>query len=292
MFEPAAADTLATRPASGERTRAGAPFAAAATMLDQLASARGQIDIWVTRVADVPQWVLAAQYDGVLSDDERLQHDKFVFEKDRRRYLVTRALVRYALSRHMPIAPLQWHFDRTDFGKPVIGNRHAAVAGLEFNISHSTNVVVLAVTRGRRLGVDVEDLRADVPLEIATGCFAGQEITQLHALPAALQPARFLDFWTLKESYIKARGKGLSLPLHAFGFELGGERDLAIQIDPALDDAPSNWRFWQWRPSPDSVGALCVENQAGAPSAITVRRTIAFVQEEIIPFDILRMSPR
>ena len=93
MFEPAAADTLATRPASGERIRAGAPFAAAATMLDQLASARGQIDIWVSRVADVPQWVLAAQYDGVLSEDERRQHDKFVFEKDRRRYLVTRALV-------------------------------------------------------------------------------------------------------------------------------------------------------------------------------------------------------
>lgn len=290
MSEAGALAGVATALAFGNPVRPDATLSAASAILDQLALRAGQVDIWVALVAEVPQPDLAAQYDAVLSDEERRQHGKFVFEKDRRRYLVTRSLVRYVLSRYVPVAPVCWRFNHTAFGKPFIENHHPAIAGLEFNISHSSQVVLLGVTRGRQLGIDVEDLRPDVPLEVATSCFSGKERAQLHALQPALRPGRFLDFWTLKESYIKARGKGLSLPLDEFGFELGTGCGLAVHFAAALNDAPSNWTFWQWRPSPDSIGALCVENQAGVASTITVRRTIPFVREEIRHFDALRMS--
>ena len=250
----------------------------------------GQIDVWVA-LADQPRDAeLAAWFGQVLTEDERRQHGKFMFEKDRRRYLLTRSLVRYVLSRYVPVAPADWRFEPTAFGRPQIANRHPGIDGLGFNISHSDRVILLGVTRDCQLGIDVEDLQRNVPLDVADSFFSAGEVGQLRALPPDLQARRFLDFWTLKESYIKARGKGLSLPLDQFGFDLSVEPQLQAYFDPGLNDAPRNWTFWQWQPSADSIAALCVENRPGIEKTITVRRTIPFVQEEGMAFDVLRVS--
>jgi len=246
------------------------------------------VDVWVAMTGDASE--LAPQFDQVLSDNERQQHGKFLFEKDRRRYLTTRLLVRYVLSRYVPIPPTEWRFGATAFGRPFIINSHPAIPGMTFNISHSDQVVVLGLARGCQLGVDVEDLCRNVPVDIASSFFSAAEIRQLHALPPAEQPHRFLDFWTLKESYIKARGKGLSLPLDKFGFELSGKRQLQVYFDASLNDSPGNWVFWQWSPSQGSIGALCVENQLGIGKTVTVRRTVPFVREEEMDFAVLRVS--
>ncbi len=251
----------------------------------------GQIDIWVAFVAEVSDADLAVQFDRVLIEDERQQHAKFRFEKDRRRYLVTRSLVRYVLSRYAPVQPADWRFASSDFGRPFIVDPHSAVQDLTFNISHSDQVVMLGMTRGRQLGIDVEDLRRNVPLDIAESCFSAIEIEQLRSLPPAVQQQRFLDFWTLKESYIKARGKGLSLPLEKFGFELSAERQVHAYFDASLNDSPRNWTFWQWRPSEANIAALCVENTPGIARQISVRRTLPFLWEEGMAFDVLRVSP-
>jgi 4'-phosphopantetheinyl transferase len=219
----------------------------------QLALRLGDIDIWVAVVGEAPDADLAAQFEQVLTGDERERHGKFVFEKDRRRYLVTRSLVRYVLSRYVPIRPADWRFKVTAFGRPFIINPHPAVSGLTFNISHSDQVALLGVTREGRLGIDIEDLRRNVPLDIAGSFFSSGEVRQLRSLPIASQPPRFLDFWTLKESYIKARGEGLSLPLDKFGFDLSGEGVLQAYFDASLNDLPVNWTFWQWRPTADSL---------------------------------------
>jgi 4'-phosphopantetheinyl transferase len=252
----------------------------------------GQVDVWVALVDQACEAERASRYEQVLTQEERLQRAKFVFEKDRRRYLVTRAMVRYVLSRYLPIRPQDWRFEATYFGRPCIINAHPGVAGLTFNISHSDQVVLLGVTRDAQLGIDVEDLQRNVPIDVADIFFAPGEIRQLRALPPALQAARFLDFWTLKESYIKARGKGLSLPLDQFGFELGVEPQLQVNFEPALNDAPHNWTFWQWRPSADSIAALCAESRPGIGHRIKVRRTIPFVMEQDMSFDVVRESSR
>jgi 4'-phosphopantetheinyl transferase len=249
-----------------------------------------QVDVWVVMIGDVSESDLTAQFHHVLIEDERRQHAKFLFEKDRRRYLVTRSLVRYVLSRYMPIAPLDWRFSPSAFGRPLIANRHPGVDGLTFNISHSDQVVVLGVTRQNHLGIDVEDVKRSVSIDIADSFFSAMEVRQLKSLPIALQGRRFLEFWTLKESYIKAKGKGLSLPLGKFGFEMIGERQLRAHFDLDLDDSSGSWIFWQWRPSMDSIAALCVQNSPGMGIDITVRRTIPFVCEQNMVFDVLRES--
>jgi 4'-phosphopantetheinyl transferase len=250
----------------------------------------GQVDVWVAMASDMSESEMAAQFDRVLSDHERRQHGEFLFEKDRRRYLTTRSLVRYVLSRYVPIPPAAWRFDATAFGRPFIVNSHPDVSAMTFSISHSDRVVVLGLARGCQLGIDVEDLHRNVPVAIAGSVFSAAEVRQLHALPPAGQPHRFLDFWTLKESYIKARGKGLSLPLDKFSFELTGKRQLQVCFDASLNDSPDHWTFWQWSPSRDSIAALCVENQTGIKKTIKVRRIVPFVREEEIDFDVLRIS--
>ena len=285
------ADTTVPALPCCDTTEPSGAFAArrAAAPCDLLTLQPGQIDLWVAPIAEVTQAALAAQYDTVLSEDERQQHGRFVFEKDRRRYLVTRALTRYVLSRYVPLAPAQWQFVPTGYGRPTIANCHPDVDDLVFNISHSDGTVLLGLTRAAQLGIDVEDLQRSVPVDIADRFFSQGEVRQLRALPTDRQAQRFLDFWTLKESYIKARGKGLSLPLDKFGFDLGDGSKVAAYFDAELDDSPRNWTFWQWRPGPGSIAALCVANGAAA-KCITVRRTIPFVREEMMDFDVIRMS--
>lgn len=259
-------------------------------VLDQLPLRQGEVDIWIAVVDEVREVELAAQFDCVLTADERVRHGRFLFEKDRRRYLVTRSLVRYVLSRYIPIAPADWRFEATEFGRPTIANDHPDTHGLTFNISHSDRVVLLGVTRDVQLGVDVEDLERRIPLDVADGFFSADEVRQLRSLPADLQPARFLDFWTLKESYIKARGKGLSLPLDQFGFDLSQQTGLQVWFDERLGDAPERWAFWQWRPSEGSIAALCLENRPGLEQRIAVRKAVPFVSEERIAFEVVSSS--
>jgi len=249
-----------------------------------------QADVWVAFVDEAFDAVAHRPELDVMSRGEWDRLGRFVFEKDRRRYRVTRLLVRHVLSRYVPIPPREWTFAATDFGRPLITNDDAAVQPIRFNISHSDKVVMLAVTRGLDVGIDVEDLDRDVPLDAAPSFFAADEVRQLSAMPDASKPRRFLDFWTLKESYIKARGKGLSLPLDRFSFDLEHEGELRFAVDPRLHDVAQRWSFWTWQPSPGSVAALCLGLPAGTPACIETRRVIPLLVEEPMGFHVQRSS--
>jgi len=83
--------------------------------------------------------------------------------------------------------------------------------------------------------------------EVAARFFSRVEAAALTDLPAKIRQARFFECWTLKESYIKARGPGLSIPLDRFRFRFEGENRVDFLVSPRLDDEPSRWRFWQFR---------------------------------------------
>lgn len=255
-----------------------------------LALAAGQADVWVAFVGEAAEAMGVRVSPDVMNSAEWAQHDRFVFEKDRCRYRVTRLLVRYVLSRYVPVAPRDWVFGSTDFGRPFIANNEPAAADLRFNISHSDQVVMLAITRGLDVGIDVEDLQRRVPLEVAGSFFAADEVRQLDALPQAMKPRRFLDFWTLKESYIKARGKGLSLPLNQFAFDLEHAGGVRLELDPRLQDMAGRWSFWAWQPSDHSLAALCLAVPAGSAAQIQGRRAIPFVSEEPMTLHLQRSS--
>jgi 4'-phosphopantetheinyl transferase len=268
----------------------GLPGAGSGAVWGERALPAGRVEVWAAFVGELDEAQAALQFEQVLSAQERARHGRFVFEKDRRRYLLTRSLVRYVLSRYVPLPPAAWRFEATAFGRPMVADPHPVARGLNFNISHSDRVVLLGVTRERELGIDVEDLLRPAPLEIADSYFAPAEVRQLRALAPELQPRRFLDVWTLKESYIKARGQGLSLPLDRFAFHLEGNRSLRVHFDAELDESPRRWSFWQWNPSPDSIAALCVQNQAGVAADIRVRHVVPFVHEQDAGFEPLRST--
>jgi 4'-phosphopantetheinyl transferase len=192
-----------------------------------------------------------------MSEPEAKQQRRFVFERDRHQYLVCRGLIRYTLSRYAPVAPADWQFSYNNYGRPEV-LRGLCDLPLRFNLSHTRGMGVLAITLSQDIGVDVEDTnRGDVGIHIADRYFSPREVADLRALPASQQPRTFFDYWTLKESYIKGRGMGLSLPLDKFSFELRHQPP-SIDIEPELNDPPTDWQFRQFNPNDRHLVALAV----------------------------------
>jgi 4'-phosphopantetheinyl transferase len=230
-------------------------------------------------------------YRSLLSEQEREQESRFHFARDRRRYLVTRALVRTVLSRYVPIRPQDWSFKADYYGRPRIENVVAQHEQLTFNISHTHSLIVLGVGRDRELGVDVENVAArEVSLDLAERFFAAEEAAALARVPAAGQQQRFFEYWTLKESYIKARGMGLSLPLDKFAFRYPDNGAVKIAIDPCLSDDPARWRFWQCKPSAPYLLAVCAERGRSGRANISARRVIPLEGDICVSLDFLRTS--
>lgn len=231
----------------------------------------GHVDLWFTRTDRVVP-ALAAQYHALLTPQELAQQRRFFFEKDRHRYLVTRALTREVLSRYVPVAPDKWRFESDAYGKPHVVDPTGAAKRISFNISHTDGLVAIGVGLDRALGIDVESMQRQAPLPIAERYFSPSESQALRRLPAHAQARRFWDLWTLKESYIKARGMGLSIPLDRFMFDLELPAAVSIAFAPGFDDLPSRWQFRQMRPTEHHLLAVCAE--AHRPVRLTVHETV------------------
>src|SRR6185295_2088423 len=218
-----------------------------------------EIHLWLAYYDEIGDRV-HFPYRQLLNAAEKEQESRFYFARDRRRYLVTRALVRTVLSRYIPIHPQEWVFSTNAYGRPDIVNAEARDASLSFNISHTNSLIVLGVTRRRALGVDVENFcERNVSMDIADRFFAPPEVAALSTVSRSEQQYRFFEYWTFKESYIKARGMGLSLPLDKFSFHYPDDHAVEIAIEPELADHPARWEFWQFQPSPEYLVAICAE---------------------------------
>lgn len=260
-------------------------------MADRLAVSADDIHLWLAYYDEIDDPLLHAHYRALMSRSEQDQEPRFYFARDRRRYLVTRALVRTVLSRYAGLAPAQWEFRTNPYGRPEIANVGLPGGQIAFNISHTHSLIILGVTRRRALGVDVENVQSrPVSLDIADQCFAQPEVATLARTPAELRQQRFFEFWTLKESYIKARGMGLSLPLSKFSFSFPAQRRVRIDIDPDLGDDPRRWCFWQFSPAVPYLAAICAERLAGSEPVITARKTVPLGVEEVFAPEFLLRS--
>jgi 4'-phosphopantetheinyl transferase len=224
-----------------------------------LAVAPAEAHLWYTPTAAVTPARLAA-YAPLLDDDERARAGRFVFARHRDAFTIAHALVRCTLSRYAAVAPAEWRFVANEHGRPrVHPSLTAAVGGLDFNLSHADGIAVVLVGRGM-LGVDVEPLERHAPLEVADRYFAPAEVRALAALPPPERPRRFLEYWTLKESYIKARGLGLALPLDAFAFDLDAGPRPRISFVPPIDDDGARWWFTHLCPSGRDLMAVALRD--------------------------------
>ena len=117
-------------------------------------ASRRDIDIWLTYYDEIVDDRQLAKLRLLLSDDEVAQESRFYFTDDRKRYLVTRAMVRMVLSRYALIAPEHWVFSKNAYGRPVIADAlveaEVQAQGLCFNLSHTRGLIALAVTRDRK----------------------------------------------------------------------------------------------------------------------------------------------
>jgi 4'-phosphopantetheinyl transferase len=249
--------------------------------LPRLPMADGNIDIWLAFYAEICDAAQLAAIRALLSDVEREQVARFRFADDRQRCLVTRAMVRTVLSRYAPIAPAEWTFSTNDFGRPEISNAAAEARGLCFNLSHSRGLIALGVSRRCRVGVDVENIRTrDVSAGIAEHFFAPGEAAALAGVAPDRRQDRFFEYWTFKESYIKARGMGLSIPLDRFSMHFPHDRAVRLDIDPELGDDGSRWRLWQFRPTPAHLLAVCAQRLREDEVVLSTRRIIPAHSEE------------
>ena len=240
-----------------------------------------EIHLWLA-FCDEAGEELHAAYRDILEPAEKEREPRFYFAADRRRYLVTRALVRTVLARYVPLAPRDWRFAANAYGRPEIASPQGRHAGLSFNISHTRDLIVMGVTRGRALGVDVENVgRRETVTDVAR-YFAPAEVSALARVPAAQRRHRFFEYWTFKESYIKARGMGLSLPLDRFSVHFPDDYTAELWIDPDLGDDGRRWELMQLRPTAEHLLAVCAERVAPAPSRLVVRQTVPLKSEKLL----------
>jgi 4'-phosphopantetheinyl transferase len=195
----------------------------------------------------------------VLSPDEREKAARFYFDKDRKQFVQARAALRFILSAYLQVDPQTLEFSYGPQGKPALANEHVD-NGLRFNLSRREGLALIAVTRGREIGVDVELVAADLPVfEIAETTFSEAELTTLHNLPEDLRVAGFFNCWTRKEAYVKARGEGLSFPLKNFNVSLTpGAAAQLIHVRDNLD-AVDRWTLQDVPVGDSYAAALAVE---------------------------------
>jgi len=245
----------------------------------------GAVHLWYTLSDDIAPPAALDAYLGLLSPEERTRHARFLNERARHEYLITRALCRTVLSRYADLAPVDWRFRANEWGRPEIDVLE--LGHLRFNLSNTRGLVACAVALDGEIGVDVEALdRVGDLLEIAERFMAAPESAAIRALPPDAQGFRFFTYWTLKEAYIKARGMGLSIPLDKFWFLLDGEggkgqapSGARMVLAPDMDDEAAGWSFAQLQPTDRHLLAVARREPAAFRAAeagfdLQVRRIV------------------
>lgn len=251
------------------------------------------VDVWLIFYDEIDEAALGGLR-ALLSVAEREQQTRFHLADDRKRYLATRAAVRCVLSRYAPVAPAEWAFASNRYGRPQIADRHAEASILSFNVSHARGLIALGIAWRRALGVDVEQVSMQQAslLEIAQRFFAPAEVAELARVPPERLRQCFFEYWTFKESYIKARGMGLSLPLEQFSFHYPDEDTVRLAIDPRLGDDPDLWHFWQYRPTPQHLLAVCAGRGDGILPRVRLRKLMLPGADSLLEIPLLKASAR
>lgn len=179
---------------------------------------------------------------SVLSQAERERAARFVSARLQDDYTISHGATRLVLSDYLAVEPQELEFVTGEHGKPSIHPRHGS--DVHFNLSHSGTKCLIALTRQRELGVDVERIRPlNDWLEIAKRFFSTRETDQLLNLPEALRHDGFFATWSRKEAYIKAIGMGLALELGSFAVDADPRHEARLLWIRDDDAEPSFWNM-------------------------------------------------
>ncbi len=192
----------------------------------------GCVDVWRVRLDEPAR--AGSDAASVLSSDEIARARRFHFEKDRIHFSRCRSALRDLLAGYLAISATEIRFEYLASGKPQLAAQQNPRA-LQFNVSHSAGMALIAVGSEHRLGVDIEKIRDDVDTTaLAERFFSLRERAGLQALPDHLRVPGFFACWTRKEAFLKATGDGLSFPLAGFSVTTHPH------LDPALEEIRGN----------------------------------------------------
>jgi 4'-phosphopantetheinyl transferase len=220
--------------------------------------ALGEREVHIWRAWLEPASMSAQAAMEYCSDDERARADRFRFERDRGRFLVGRGVLRALLGRYLGAEPSALRFVYNPHGKPSLEGR-GNEESLRFNVGHSHQLGVYALTRGRPVGVDVEWMkRLPDAGKLAARFFSERERGSLAALPADQVQEAFYLCWTRKEAYLKALGTGLATTLGGFSVSLApGEPARLVHVEREPDEA-GRWSLASFAAAPGYLGSVAV----------------------------------
>jgi 4'-phosphopantetheinyl transferase len=213
------------------------------------------VHVWRASLDQPP--ALVASLRQLLSTDEQSRVDRFHFEKDRRHFTVARACLRTLLGRYLEWPPAEIRFSYSDHGKPALDERLGRQ--LKFNLAHSGGLALYAFTPAADIGVDLEFIRPDFTGDdVARRFFSATEVAALDRLPAPARHQAFFNCWTRKESFIKAKGLGLSLGLDQFDVSLGPDEPAALLSTRWDRSEARRWSIKTIEVGPGYAGAVAV----------------------------------
>ena len=215
-----------------------------------------EVHVWAVSLCPPAESI--ASCSKLLAPDEAQRAERFRFERDQRRFTVARGSLRAILATYVNLDPARLSFAYSSRGKPTLAELDASNS-LHFNLTHSDELAVLAITRACPLGIDVEHIR---PLNDASGIadrfFSARESQGLAALPVTEKPAAFFNLWTRKEAWLKATGDGISESLDKVEVSfLAGESARLISLPEAAGPI-QEWSLFDLRPAEGFAGALAL----------------------------------
>jgi len=205
----------------------------------------GEVHVWRIPLSESDPEMLRL----LLSREELIRVDRFHFERDQTRFTCGRGLLRTILGRYLKVDPRDLNFAEGAHGKPELTGSGSA---LRFNLSHSDDLMLLAVTHARAVGVDLEMIRENVPVEtLADYYFAPEEAWDLRLLPPPQRVWRFYELWTSAEARLKADGTGIGNGLKV----LEPDRWSLLKLTPAegytaalaVEGADFQVECWSWQ---------------------------------------------
>lgn len=213
----------------------------------------GVVEVWA--VALDPESRRIAPLAKLLSSDEQERARAYKFPRLRDRYTVARGQLRRLLGEYLHRDPVHLEFDYSPRGKPSL----KGAGELHFNLAHSDELALIAVTCGVPVGVDVERIRPMPDAEgIAERFFSARELTALRGVPVELRDAAFFRLWSRKEAWLKATGDGIAESLSKIEVAFLPDepaRVLAIAGDAAAGEA---WSLASLEPAAGFTGALAI----------------------------------
>jgi 4'-phosphopantetheinyl transferase len=212
--------------------------------------------VWVASL-DQPAGMIA-KLAPLLSQDECQRAERFHRPADRRRFIAGRGFLRMIISAYLALPPGQLRFTYNEYGKPAVSDDQNDRA-LNFNLSHSAELILYAVTRRRAVGIDIEYIREDfATLEIAEHFFSKDEVEALKLLPADQRATGFFNCWSRKEAFIKAKGMGVSYPLDRFTVSLSPYGPPALLKVDDDEREVARWKMYELKPGAGYAAAMIV----------------------------------